>query len=330
MALLRRPFLSAVLAVTALASSFGRPLVIAHRGASGYLPEHTLEAAAYAHALGADSIEQDVVLSKDDVLVVIHDIHLDTTTDVATRFPGRARADGRFYAIDFTWAELVTLNVRERFDAATGERVFPARFPANGAGFRLCTLDEQIRLIQGLNQSTGRTAGLYVEFKEPAWHAREGKDLGAALLATLRGHGYAKRSDPVFVQCFEPAALRRLRVELRTELALVQLISGGASQAALTTPEGLREIATYAQGIGPALGLVAGTGADGLPMPTTLVRDAHAAGLVVHPYTFRADALPPGTPSLAALLDFFLREAAIDGFFTDHPDAGVRAVRALP
>lgn len=330
MAPLRRLLLVAVLAVAPLASSSGRPLVIAHRGASGYLPEHTLESAAYAHALGADYIEQDVVLSKDDILVVIHDIHLDTTTDVAARFPGRARADGRFYAIDFTWSELASLTVRERFDAATGQQVFPGRFPANGARFRLCTLDEQIRLIQGLNQSTGRTAGLYVEFKEPAWHAREGKDLGATLLTALSRHGYAKRSDPVFVQCFEPGALRRLRDELRTELALVQLISSGASQAALTTPEGLRGIAAYAQGVGPAIGLVAGVGPNGLPMPTTLVRDAHAAGLVVHPYTFRADALPADTTSLAALLDFFLREAGIDGFFTDHPDAGLRAVRSLP
>src|SRR5687767_9176819 len=101
----------------------GQPIVIAHRGASGYLPEHTLEAAAYAHALGADFIEQDVVLSKDDVLVVTHDIHVDTTTDVAARYPDRKRADGRYYAIDFTWEELKALRVHERVNETTGQPV---------------------------------------------------------------------------------------------------------------------------------------------------------------------------------------------------------------
>jgi glycerophosphoryl diester phosphodiesterase len=137
-------------------------LVIAHRGASGYLPEHTLESAAYAHALGADFIEQDVVLSRDGELVVLHDIHLETTTDVAARFPGRARADSRYYAIDFSWPELRSLAVRERFDPVTGKAVFPGRFPDNGGPFRLCTLEEQLRLIEArrLMQSQGTSASI--------------------------------------------------------------------------------------------------------------------------------------------------------------------------
>lgn len=305
-----------------------RPIVIAHRGASGYLPEHTLEAAAYAHALGADYIEQDVVLSKDDVLVVIHDLHLETTTDVAARFPGRQRADGRYYAIDFTWAELATLAVRERVDAKTGQPVFPGRFPANGGAFRLCTFDEQIRLIQGLDRSTGRDTGVYVELKDPAFHAAAGKDLGAALLAALSRHGYTRADQKVFVQCFDPAALQRLRTELKTELQLVQLLEPGEAYAALVTPEGLRGLAAWAQGIGPSLGMVFTRDAGGNPQPTPLARDAHAASLVVHPYTFRADALPPGVPDIGVLLDLFLRSARIDGFFIDQPDAGVRAVAA--
>jgi glycerophosphoryl diester phosphodiesterase len=307
-----------------------RPLVIAHRGASGYLPEHTLESAAYAHALGADYIEQDVVLSKDDVLVVLHDIHLETTTDVATRFPGRQRADGRFYAIDFTWDELITLRVRERVHARTGEPVFPDRFPQNGGGFRLCTLEEQLLLIAGLNRSTGRTAGVYVEFKQPAWHTTEGKDLGPALLAVLDRHGYRRDDDPVFVQCFDAPALRRLRTEFRTELKLIQLIGEDASDedgdyAAMTTPEGLAEIASYAQGIGPALKrIVSGADAEGQPQFTPLVAEAHRRGLAVHPYTFRADQLPAGDPSMEALLDIFVKGAGIDGFFTDHPDRALK------
>lgn len=310
-----------------------RPLVIAHRGASGYLPEHTLESAAYAHALGADYIEQDVVLTKDDVLVVIHDIHLETTTDVASRFAGRQRADGRFYAIDFTWAELVTLRVRERVNARTGEPVFPQRFPSSpssGGGFRLCTLDEQVTLIQGLNRSTGRTAGIYVEFKQPAWHAREAKDLGAALHAALTRLGYTRSSDPVFVQCFDRDALRRWRTEFKSDLKLIQLIGESASDEDgsyedMVTPAGLADLATFAQGIGPALvRVVAGADAAGQPRFTELVREAHRVGLAVHPYTFRKDSLPPGVPDLNTLLRIFIHGAGVDGLFIDHPDEAVR------
>lgn len=323
-------------AMPALASTPARPLVIAHRGASGYLPEHTLESAAYAHALGADFIEQDVVLSKDGVLVVSHDIHVDTTTDIAVRFPKRHRADGRFYAIDFTWAELRSLKVNERIDLSTGRRVFPARSPSrmdDHTAFRLCTFDEQLALIEGLNRSTGRRVGFYPEIKAPAWHRREGRDPGAALLAILRHHGYTEPTDPVFVQCFDPAELKRLRTELNCELRLIQLIGdngdedAAADYEAMRTPAGLREVATYAQGIGPHLShIAAGTGSDGQPRFTSLIREAHAAGLLVHPYTFRADALPPGAPSIAALLASFI-DAGIDGLFIDQPDVAVKFLR---
>ena len=314
-----------------------KPLVIAHRGASGYLPEHTLESAAYAHALGADFIEQDVVMSRDGTLVVLHDIHLETTTDVAARFPDRKRADGRFYALDFTWDELRSLRAGERFDPKTGAAVFPRRFPAATGAFRLCSLEDQIALIAGLNRSTGRTTGIYVEFKDPAFHQKEGRDIGATLLAVLKRHGFDDSADRVFVQCFDPVALKRLRTELKTRLPLVQLLGDnawGESTAdynAMLTPAGLKEIATYAQGIGPHLGqIVSGRTPEGKPQFTTLVADAHRVGLVVHPYTFRADTLPPGIPNIAALLDLFLQQAGIDGFFIDQPDAGVRAVAALP
>ena len=309
--------------------SGARPLVIAHRGASGYLPEHTLESAAYAHALGADYIEQDVVLTKDDVLVVIHDIHLETTTDVATRHPGRQRADGRFYVIDFTWEELRALKVNERVHPKTGQPVFPLRFPATGGGFRLCTFEEQVSLIQGLNRSTGRTAGIYVEFKQPAWHATEGKDLGAALLASLDRLGYRRADDPVFVQCFDREALLRLRAVHGTALPLIQLIGEDREDdgvyEAMITPAGLADLATFAQGIGPALGrILTGADAAGRPVFSSLVGDAHAVGLKVHPYTFRTDALPPGVPSINALLTALIVGAGVDGLFIDQPDAALR------
>ena len=147
--------------IDAGAAESARPLVIAHRGASGYLPEHTLEAKSYAYALGADYIEQDLVLSKDDIPVVLHDIYLDTVTDVAKRFPRRKRADGRYYALDFTVAELKQLRVTERFNVKTGERVFPRRFPATQASFQISTFEEELQLLQGLNRSTGRNVGIY-------------------------------------------------------------------------------------------------------------------------------------------------------------------------
>ena len=134
------------------------PIVIAHRGASGYLPEHTLTAKAVAHAMGANYIEQDVVLSRDGTPIVLHDIHLDSTTDVARRFPGRSRADGRYYAIDFDLQEILQLRVHERTrlePARAGQAVFPERFPAEPALFRVPTLFEEITMLDGLDSSRG-------------------------------------------------------------------------------------------------------------------------------------------------------------------------------
>ena len=317
-------------------ASTARPVVIAHRGASGYLPEHTLESAAYAHALGVDYIEQDVVLSKDHVVVVLHDIHVDTTTDVAARFPTRHRADGRYYAIDFTWEELRSLKVNERRDAATGQQVFPQRFPStngDGTAFRLCTFDEQLALIAGLNRSTGRDVGVYPEIKAPAWHRSEGADLSSATLAILRRRGYATSGDRAIVQCFDPAELKRLRHELGCELRLTQLIEENddhpvADYVAMRTPDGLREVARYAQAIGPSLSQVIDmtAAANGKIATTALTRDARAAGLAIHPYTFRNESLPPRIADLSAFIRQFLAADALDGLFIDHPDVAVRVL----
>ncbi|NBV47014.1 MAG: glycerophosphodiester phosphodiesterase, partial [Planctomycetia bacterium] len=132
------------------------PIVIAHRGASGYLPEHTLPAKALAHAQGADAIEQDVVASRDGVPVVLHDVHLDTVSDVAERFPGRARPDGRYYCVDFTLAELRTLSLSERFHHGDGRPVYAGRFPKGAGHFTIATLEEELAFIAGLSRTTGR------------------------------------------------------------------------------------------------------------------------------------------------------------------------------
>ena len=322
------------LAVSLAVAASTEPLVIAHRGASGYLPEHTIPAIAMAHAMGADYLEQDVVLSKDSVPMVLHDIHIDTVSDVATRFAQRKRADGRFYAIDFTADELRQLNATERFDPATGQAVFPKRFPVGKGAFRIPTLEEELQVIQGLNRSTGRTAGVYPEIKEPAFHRKEGKDISAIVLALLAKYGYAAKADPVFVQCFDYAEVKRIRGELGYKGKLVQLLESSLGRGnspefdRLRTRAGLAELAKVADGIGPALNDVVAPAESGYK-PTSLVVDAHAAGLAVHPYTFRADQLPPGITAFEDLLKLFV-DLGIDGLFTDQSDLARAYLRRRP
>jgi len=306
------------------------PLVIAHRGASGYLPEHTLAAKALAHEMGADYLEQDVVASRDDELIVLHDIYLDRVTDVAERFPGRARRDGRFYVRDFYLAELRELHVWERMHP-DGSPVYPGRYPAKSGDFRIATLAEELTFIRELDARSGRQAGIYPEVKRPAWHREQGIDIAPLLLDVLRGHGYLDRSDPVFVQCFDFDETTRLREELRCPFRLIQLIGENpwgespTDYEALKTPGGLADVARVADGIGPWLAqayLLQPT--DGIPVATDLVRTAHELGLAVHPYTFRADDLPPGFASFDELVRYFVQDLGVDGLFTDFPDRVIR------
>jgi glycerophosphoryl diester phosphodiesterase len=310
-----------VLATLAAGAAQAAPIVIAHRGASGYLPEHTLEAKALAHGQAADFIEQDVVLTKDDIPVVLHDVHLDAVCDVADRFPERRRDDGRFYALDFTLAELRTLRFSERRDPRTGRQVFPGRFPAGTGSFRVATLAEELEFLAGLDRSTGRRTGIYPEIKQPAWHRREGHDISPLVLAELRGHGFATKDDPCFLQCFDADEVQRLRRELGWEGRLVQLVgdapAGAAGAADPLLADGvLAGLAATVDGIGPPLDRV--VGADG--RPTGLVAAAHRAGLMVHAYTFRRDKLPAFATDPDMALRILFDEAGIDGLFSDFPD----------
>lgn len=291
-------------------------IVIAHRGASGYLPEHTLPAYAMAYAMGSDYIEPDLVMTRDGVLIALHDIHLEATTDVEEVFPERARADGRWYAADFTIEEIKRLKAQERA-GSDGAAVFPDRFRADSEGFQVPTLRELIELVQELNRITGCTVGIYPETKDPAFHADAGLPMEEGLLSILAEYGYEGRDALVFIQSFDPANLQEMRFTLGTDLPLVQLISG--SQQDLLTDDGLDLIATYADGIGPSKGLIE---AD-----RKLVRRAHARGLVVHPYTFRADDVPAAYESFARELRQFYFRYGVDGLFTDHPDQAVAVVK---
>jgi glycerophosphoryl diester phosphodiesterase len=317
--------------------------VIAHRGASGYLPEHTLEGAVLAHAMGADYIELDVVLTRDDVPIVLHDLWLDAVTDVAERFPGRQRPDGRHYALDFSWQEIRELRAHERV-RADGSPAFPGRFPPAARLFRVPALEDMIQLIQGLNRTTGREAGLYIEPKSPGFHAAAGRDPLTAVIRMLAAYGLSRRFDPVCLQSFDPAALRRARHELRTDLNLVQLIGENAWGAeewgddysaaaatdfdALGTEAGLAMIAEFADGIGPWLPQVVGFEASGTPRISGLAAAAHRHGLFVHAWTLQADRLPAPVPDLGAALDVLIHEAGLDGVFTDHPDRVRKAAAA--
>ncbi|HSN52592.1 MAG TPA: glycerophosphodiester phosphodiesterase [Woeseiaceae bacterium] len=302
------------------------PAIIAHRGACGYLPEHTLPAKAMAYAMGADFLEQDVVATRDDQLVVLHDIHLDRVTDVADRFPGRARDDGRYYVRDFDLAEIRSLAVTERLDAR-GQPVYPGRFPPHSGRFGVHTLAEELEFVRGLNRATGGSTGVYPEIKRPAWHRAQGIDLGAAMLAVLAAQGYEGPEDPVFVQCFDAREVRRLRDDLGCRLRLVQLIgdnSWGEADTdydALCTEHGLAEVARSAEAIGPWVNRLYEPGADGgAPRSSGLVERARAAGLLVHPYTFRADDLAPGFRRFADMVRYFCVDLGVDGVFTDFPD----------
>ena len=335
--MLRIPVLTGLLLMSASVYAQSGKIVIAHRGASGYLPEHTLEAKAMAYAMGAHYIEQDLVLTRDDRVIVLHDITLDRTTDVADRFPGRARADGRFYAIDFDLEEIRQLQATEGFRLVDGEREqgFANRFPLERSDFRVPTFEEEIELVQGLNHSTGRDVGIYPEIKQPEFHRSEGKDISSAVVDVLKRYGYTEKSDKVFLQTFSYQELEIINSEIMPaagiDIRLIQLLRNTDEYPWIFEAEGMRMLAENADGIGPAHPLIIDPeSAPGALRVSALVERAHAAGLEVHPYTFRADPgqLPPYAESFADLLEKHYFTAGVDGLFTDFPDLAVEFLQA--
>ncbi|CAM1334262.1 glycerophosphodiester phosphodiesterase [Tenacibaculum aestuariivivum] len=288
-------------------------IVIAHRGASGYLPEHTMESKAMAYAMNPDYIEQDLVLSKDNVPIVIHDIYLDDVTNVATIFSDKKRADNRYYVIDFTFDELQQLQVTERFDTKTGNQFYPKRFPKGKGNFKLHSLQQEIELIQGLNYSTNKNIGIYPEIKNPDFHHKNGKDIAKITLDILSDYGYKTKKDACIFQCFDAKELERIRKELKSDLFLVQLIEFEEET------KQLKHFATYADGIGPWYKQIVNKKKADKFTFTSLVSEAHQLGLKVHPYTFRADSLDEFS-SFEEMMQVLFFEANIDGGFTDFPD----------
>lgn len=299
------------------------PIVIAHRGASGYVVEHTEAAKVLAHAQRSDYIEQDVVLTKDRVFVVTHDITMDETTDVEERYPDRVREDGHWYFADFQWAELQNLQMHERTSPKGGRQVFANRFPGS-CGQRLLRLEDEIQLLRGLDQTRGTRTGLYIELKSPAFHRREfGDSMGALLMRTLEKFDIREPSDLCYLQCFESEELEYLHRECGCRLPLIQLLGRSVDN------EGLAKIARYAVGIGPSLELLMSRAADGQVQSTGLVEKARANGLKVHPYTVRKEGQPKWSASLDETHHILVNVLKVDGFFTDFPDLSRQAVQAL-
>jgi glycerophosphoryl diester phosphodiesterase len=310
-----------------------KPLLIAHRGASGYAPEHTLAAYRLAIEQGADFVEQDIQITKDGVLVCLHDADLARTTNVAQVFPSRASernmegtGSGRrgWYVVDFTLAEIKQLDAGSWFNRENS-------FAANPGyvGLRVPTMKEVI-------ESVGDRAGLYIELKHYPFYKSRGLDSAQKLVALLNQSGFDKpgRSDRIFIQSFSKDSLLRLQA-LAPAYKRVQLLPmedpGRDKDSAIVTQSLAREIAAYAGGVGPAKALLK-TSAD--------VDVFHAAGLLVHPYTFRGpttavsrrplDTAPPAGPTVRQqIVDDIRRfiQMGIDGGFTDYPALWREAVR---
>ncbi|MBN1532389.1 MAG: glycerophosphodiester phosphodiesterase [Spirochaetes bacterium] len=309
-----------------------RHIVIAHRGACGYLPEHTTAGKAAAHVMNPDLIEQDVAVSNDGRAIIIHD-YLDNVTNVADRFPERRRKDGHFHIHDFTLKELKTLSLHERVNPETGEAVYGGRFPARSpVEFFLHTLEEELDLIQGMNKSRGVNIGICPELKSPAYYREMGVDIARIVLKELSFFGYEDPDSNCLVQCFDPETIRYMRQGLGSRLRMVQLIadnswreSPGIDYDRMLTGPGLDEIARFADAIGPwSEQIVADRGAGVPPHRTGLVREAHGRGLEVHTFTARIDALPGYAPDAETLFRTLYIEEGADGVFTDFPDVAVR------
>jgi glycerophosphoryl diester phosphodiesterase len=349
------------------------PLVIAHRGASGYMPDHTLEGYAKAIELGADFIEPDLVATKDGVLIARHEPNLKDTTDVAQRpeFASRKRTmkvDGNdeegWFASDFTLAEIKTLRaIQPRADRST----------AFNGKFQIPTFDEILALRAAKSKEVGREIGVYPETKHPTYHQKLGLALEQPLVALLKQYKLNRKDAPVFIQSFEAANLKQLRKLTANKLVYLldandvrpdgsidanvpydHVVAGDKrTYADMLTPAGLKEIKTFADGIGPwkpyliswqaMLDPKTGKAADvdgdkvvdqrdmTMMEPSDVVKNAHKLGLVVHPYTFRNE-----SKHLAAnFQDNPLEEyrayfmLGVDGVFSDYTDTAVAARRLL-
>lgn len=318
------------------------PIIIAHRGASGFRPEHTLAAYELAINLGANYIEPDLVSTKDGILIARHENEISTTTNVAEypEFANRLTTkliDGKsitgWFTEDFTLAEIKTLKAKERL---------PFREQSFNGMFSIPTFQEIIDLVKVKSREIGRSIGIYPETKHPTYFASLGLPLEEPLISTLHNNGYKSATDPIFIQSFETGNLQKL--SQLTDLPLIQLLENSGqpfdltikgdrrSYPDLTKPQELAKIAEYAAGIGPNKQMIIPVNNQGkLLTPTSLIADAHAVGLLVHPYTFRNETqyLSPDyhhNPELEYEQFFHL---GVDGIFTDFTDTALTVIQRI-
>lgn len=317
----------------------GQPLIIAHRGASGFRPEHTLEAYTLAIEQGADYVEPDLVSTKDGVLICRHECHLEATTDVATRFPDRQRTvtiDGRrvsgWFAQEFTLDEIRTLRTRERLSYRSHEY---------DGQFSIPTFEQFLTLIAAENRKRIRPIGICPELKNSSHHRAIGLPLEERFLELLKQFGYDGSASPCIVQSFEVENLKRLSA--KTDLRLLQLLGGTKSVPAdvrraggaltygsMMTRQGLSRVAKYAWGIGPAKQLILPRDTKNrLRPPTELITEAHNAGLAVVVYTMRNEPRHLADDYGGDPVKEYRQWASlkVDGLFTDFPETAVRSLR---
>jgi glycerophosphoryl diester phosphodiesterase len=341
--------LAALLAAAASSAVAAEPLVIGHRGAAGERPEHTLTGYRLAIAEGADFIEPDLVMTKDGVLIDRHENEIGATTDVADHPEFAARkttkvVDGErvtgWFSEDFTLAEIKTLRARERLPTLRSANT------AYDGRDRVLTFAEMIAIARTDGAKAGRTVGVYAELKHPTYFAGIGLPMEPAFVRDVRAAGLASRDAPFWFQCFELGEIEKVRRLIAVKTVFLIDDAGAPADfvaahdprtfADMVTPEGLRAVAKVADGIGPSKLLIVPRDAQGRSLaPTRLVTDAHAAGLVVHPFTFRAENefLPAelrrgADPAArgdaeAEYLQFY--RLGVDGLFSDFPDLAVAA-----
>ncbi|MGZ3772333.1 MAG: glycerophosphodiester phosphodiesterase [Pseudobdellovibrionaceae bacterium] len=312
-------------------------LIIGHRGACGYRPEHTIGSYSLAIDMGADFIEPDLVSTKDGILIARHENEISSTTDVAQKFPLRKKkkvVDGKpiegWFTEDFTLKEIKSLKAKERL---------AFRDHSHDGEYQILTFQEIIDFVKKKENEKKRVIGIYPEIKHSTYFASIGLPLEKTFVEILNKNGYTEKTSPIFVQSFEVSNLKAL--SKMTHVKLLQLFDEPQERpydfvvkgdprtyGDLTHPENLKEIATYAQAIGPYKRMIVPENPDKtLAAPTSLIHDAHNVGLLVHPYTFRNEPqyIAPDYHEnpLAEYQQFF--NLGVDGLFSDFSDTAVKA-----
>jgi len=295
-----------------------KPIIIAHRGASGYVYEHSLEALTLAHGFNVDYIEPDLVLTRDNQLIVLHDIYLDSTTNVAVVFPKRKRKDGRYYAIDYSLKEIKQLNLKPRSNFKTKKVVFPNRYSSN-IKLKVPSFLEFITHLDALNKSRNTNIGLYPELKSPFFHKNENKDMAHLFLNFLNKHKKLFKNKNMFIQCFYPPTLKWLKGKVTWPL--IQLIGKDTwghptTYSDLMIKKGLAGIKSYAHGVGVPFDYLISKEGGQLP----LMQKLKEKKLIVHVYTHRVEILKKINIPEEKFFNLLFNKLKIDGIFSDFPD----------